>query len=215
MFASWRRQATPSSPLPGAGSRQPIPPGLQSQGPRHVGEREVAGTHHTFGRFKAVHMGDRTWNKEHDLMCPSNRLGTVDLFIVSHHGQAISNAEGLVHALQPRVAIINNGTRKGGQPRRMRCSHVAVARGSLAHPLPPLSGQEHRAWAIIANGVDEQPPRCRSRLRLRRHQDRAERRRWRTWVGLLDQVVGEGRRVVYGDERPERVQQDVRGTLKS
>ena len=57
-------------------------------------------------------------NKELDLMCPTNRLGTVDLFVVSHHGQAISNSEVLVHALQPRVAIMNNGTRKGGSRTR-------------------------------------------------------------------------------------------------
>ncbi len=40
-----------------------------------------------FGKFRVVHMGDLTWNKEMDLMCPNNRLGTADLFIVSHHGQ--------------------------------------------------------------------------------------------------------------------------------
>ena len=33
-------------------------------------------------------------------MCPTNRLGTVDLFVVSHHGQAISNAPVLVHAIR-------------------------------------------------------------------------------------------------------------------
>jgi hypothetical protein len=74
----------------------------------------------TFGKFRIVHMGDLTYNKELDLMCPNNRLGGADLFIVSHHGQAISNSPALVHALQPRAAIINNGTRKGGQPDAMR-----------------------------------------------------------------------------------------------
>ena len=58
-------------------------------------------------------------------MCPDNRIGAVDLFVVSHHGQPVSNAEVLVHAIQPRVAIMNNGTRKGGQPDAMRIIHWA------------------------------------------------------------------------------------------
>jgi len=53
-------------------------------------------------------------------MCPVNRIGTVDLFVVSHHGQPISNSEVLVHAIRPRVDILNNGTRKGGQPPAMQ-----------------------------------------------------------------------------------------------
>ena len=44
------------------------------------------------GSFRVAHLGDLTWNKEFDLMCPTNRIGTVDLFIVSHHGQPISNS---------------------------------------------------------------------------------------------------------------------------
>ena len=59
-------------------------------------------------------LGDLTWNKEFDLMCPNNPVGTVDLFVVSHHGLNISNSEALVHGIRPRVAIMNNGTRKGG-----------------------------------------------------------------------------------------------------
>ena len=47
---------------------------------------------------------------------PQNLVGTVDLFMVSHHGLKVSNAKFLVHALRPRVAIMNNGVRKGGEP---------------------------------------------------------------------------------------------------
>ena len=47
-------------------------------------------------------------------MCPANRIGTIDLYLTTHHGINQSNAPALVHALQPRVAIMNNGTRKGG-----------------------------------------------------------------------------------------------------
>jgi hypothetical protein len=104
-------------------------------------------------------MGDLTWNKEHDLMCPSNRLGTVDLFIVSHHGQPISNSEVLVHALQPRVAILNNGTRKGGQPDAMKVLFSSPRLEDLWQiHFSLLSGQEYTVPGLfIANGVDEQP----------------------------------------------------------
>ena len=73
-------------------------------------ENAQSGTHVTFGRFRLLHLGDVTWNVEHNLMCPSNPLGTLDLFMVSHDGQAISSGPVLVHALAPRVMIMNNGT---------------------------------------------------------------------------------------------------------
>ena len=67
-----------------------------------------------FGQFKTIHLGDLFWAKEMQLMCPANRVGTVDLYLVTHHGLDASNSPALVHALRPRVAIMQNGTRKGG-----------------------------------------------------------------------------------------------------
>jgi len=77
---------------------------------------ESAGFLMTYGRFRTVDLGDLTWNGELDMMCPTNRIGTVDLYLTSHHGLAKSGSPALVHALQPRVAVMNNGTRKGGEP---------------------------------------------------------------------------------------------------
>jgi hypothetical protein len=73
-----------------------------------------------YGRFRTVDLGDLTWNGELDLMCPTNRIGTVELYLTSHHGLAKSGTPALIHALQPRVAIMNNGTRKGGEPDAFR-----------------------------------------------------------------------------------------------
>ena len=111
----------------------------------------------TFGRFRAVHLGDLTWNKEGDLMCPQNRIGTADLFIVSHHGQPISNAPVLAHAIRPRVAIMNNGTRKGGQPPAMQVLHGTPGLEDLWQiHFSLLSGQEFTVPGMfIANVVDE------------------------------------------------------------
>jgi len=46
-------------------------------------------------------------------MCPNNLLGTVDLFMVTHHGLNVSNPPAIVHGLRPRAAIMQNGTNKG------------------------------------------------------------------------------------------------------
>jgi len=69
----------------------------------------------SYGRFRTIDLGDLTWNGELDLMCPINRIGAVDVYLTSHHGLAKSGAPALVHALQPRVVVMNNGTRKGGE----------------------------------------------------------------------------------------------------
>ncbi len=67
----------------------------------------------TLGRFRAIDLGDLLWNYEHDLMCPNNPVGTVDLYLVTHHGLDISGSPALVHGVRPRVAVMQNGTRKG------------------------------------------------------------------------------------------------------
>jgi len=74
----------------------------------------------TLGRFRAADFGDLLWNKEIDLMCPNNPIGTVDLFMVTHHGLNISNAPPLVLGLRPRVAIMQNGTTKGAAVETMQ-----------------------------------------------------------------------------------------------
>jgi competence protein ComEC len=70
----------------------------------------------TFEKFRFLDMGDLTWNKELELMCPNNPIGTVDVLLVSHHGLNQSNSPALVDAVHPRVAIMNNGPHKGGSP---------------------------------------------------------------------------------------------------
>jgi hypothetical protein len=145
-------------PLPGAGAANPVCASINPQDPDPTENAQSVGTHVTFGRFRLVHLGDLTWNKEMDLMCPANRLGTVDVFVVSHHGQPVSNSEALVHALRPRVALLNNGTRKGGQPAAMRVLHTSPGLEDLWQlHFSLLSGQEYTVPGLfIANGIDEQ-----------------------------------------------------------
>lgn len=69
-----------------------------------------------YGKFRFLDMGDLTKAKEIPLVCPDNRIGRVDLYLVNHHGMNLSNAKSFVWAIHPRVAIMNNGARKGGSP---------------------------------------------------------------------------------------------------
>jgi competence protein ComEC len=67
-----------------------------------------------YGSFTFLDLGDLTWNKEIEMACPVNRLGKVDLFQTSHHGMDLSGAPQFVNSIGARVAVMNNGPRKGG-----------------------------------------------------------------------------------------------------
>ena len=144
--------------LPGAGASNPYCKSFTRMDDDKSDNAQSVGSVVTFGRFRVSHLGDLTWNKEFDLMCPSNRIGTVDLNIVSHHGLNVSNSEALVHAIQARAAIMNNGTRKGGQPATMKILHSAPRLEDLWQiHFSVLSGQEYTVPGVfIANTVDEQ-----------------------------------------------------------
>lgn len=108
---------TLKSPFEGApGAGQPNP--LCSTAKQHeVDTSENArslGTVLTYGKFRMIDLGDLTWNKELQLVCPNNLLGTVDVYVVSHHGTNLSGSPQFVHGIHPRVAIMGNGARKGG-----------------------------------------------------------------------------------------------------
>jgi competence protein ComEC len=91
-------------------------------------------------------------------MCPVTKLETVDVMLGMHHGQDTSNSEVMVHALHPRVAIMNDGTRKGGNPSVMKTIFSSPGLEDLWQlHFSQLSGQEYTVPGMfIANTVENQ-----------------------------------------------------------
>jgi beta-lactamase superfamily II metal-dependent hydrolase len=111
---------TIQKPLPGAGAPNPscsdFQPMDETKDPMIGGEnKNSVGTVISLGKFRMVDFGDLTWNKEHDLACPNNLVGAIDVYLVSHHGMATSSLPMLVHAMRPRAAVMNDGAHKGAQ----------------------------------------------------------------------------------------------------
>jgi beta-lactamase superfamily II metal-dependent hydrolase len=151
--------------LPGAGAPNPHCAGFKTHTVNPVSGQPVGntedehsvGSHVTFGKFRALYLADFPWNNEFEVMCPSNRLGTVELLLVSRHGQHSSNSEALVHALRPRVGVINNGIRKGGQPETMRVLYSSPGLEDLWQlHVAQLSGAEYDVPGVfVANIVED------------------------------------------------------------
>ncbi len=101
-------------PLPGGGeanqycASSPEKPADQTENARSLGIAM------TYGKLRMIDLGDLTWDKERSLVCPANKLGHVDIYIVSHHGWDHSSSPAFVDGLAPRVAIMDNGETKGG-----------------------------------------------------------------------------------------------------
>src|SRR5215203_6063265 len=102
--------------LPGGGKPNPACAGFEKRPDPATPDDNAAsvGSVVTYGQFKLIDLGDLLWNKEGELMCPNNPIGSVDLYMVTHHGLAQSNSDVVIQAVRPRVALMQNGTRKGG-----------------------------------------------------------------------------------------------------
>jgi beta-lactamase superfamily II metal-dependent hydrolase len=101
-------------PFPGGGEQNPYCAQSEKRPADQTENARSLGTLITFGKLKILDLGDLTWDKEMQLMCPVNRLGHVDILIVSHHGWYQSSSPALVDAISPVVALMDNGETKGG-----------------------------------------------------------------------------------------------------
>ncbi len=124
-----------------------VQPHKEGEGEETGENPQSAGIVVEFGKFRFGDFGDITWNKELALLCPENRVGKLDLYLTTHHGAESSQA---IWGLAPRVAIMNNGPRKGGDPRGWKVImgspgladlwqlHFALAGGKEANAPDPL-----------------------------------------------------------------------------
>lgn len=114
-----------ASPLAGAGQPNALCADAKPQEPDPGENAQSLGTLIQLGKFRMIDLGDLTWNKELALACPANRVGEVDVYLTTHHGGPSSGAPAIVHALHARVAIMNNGARKGGNPESIKTVRTA------------------------------------------------------------------------------------------
>jgi competence protein ComEC len=120
-----------SAPLPGAGEANPYCAKESAAAADDTENARSLGTLITYGKFRFLDLGDLTKQKELQLACPNNLVGNVDLFLVTHHGADLSNPKPLVWALHPRVAILDNGARKGASPSAWQIVHDSPGLGDL------------------------------------------------------------------------------------
>jgi beta-lactamase superfamily II metal-dependent hydrolase len=106
-----------------------------------------------FGRFDFLDCGDLTWNVEKQLVCPIDAIGPIDLYQVTHHGMAISNHPTLVRTIAPTVAIMNNGPRKGGDPKTVALlkSIPSIEAAYQLHKNAATADEANTEAALIAN----------------------------------------------------------------
>jgi competence protein ComEC len=109
-----------TEPLPGAGEPNPLCRTFEPLPPDESEDARSVGVVIRHGAFSMLDLGDLTWNKEHDLACPNNMLGSIDLYLATRHGLNGAGLPALVQGVRPKVAVINNGATKGASPEHFR-----------------------------------------------------------------------------------------------
>jgi competence protein ComEC len=147
------------TPLEGAGQPNPYCASTPKRDPDPTENAHSLGVLVTFEKFRFLDLGDLTWNKELELMCPNNPIGTVDVLLVSHHGLNQSNSQALVDAVHPRVAIMNNGAHKGASPDAWQIVKDSPGLEDLWQLHYALDGgKEHNVPDPFIANLDEQGP---------------------------------------------------------
>jgi len=107
---------TITRPLPGAGKLGAFcdtPPMAANGG---IENAMSVGSILSFGKVRISALGDLTWNKEHDLACPVDKIGHVNILLVTHHGLDFSSNPAIIAAMRPDIAIMGNGPSHGAAP---------------------------------------------------------------------------------------------------
>jgi beta-lactamase superfamily II metal-dependent hydrolase len=144
--------ATISTPLAAAASAPaggcPLagaPAGEPTENPRSLGFVLQ------FGKFRFLDPGDLTGPPLFSLSCPSDRVGPLDVYLVAHHGGGDAADPYIFRTTRPRVAILNNGARKGGAAETFRTLHAAPGTETWQLHRSDTPGAENFTDQRIAN----------------------------------------------------------------
>ncbi len=143
-----------SKPLRGAGRTNDACATLEYQPDDGTENFRSIGMRFRFGAFRFVDLGDLSGNTLAELVCPRNLLGEAAVYLVAHHGNYDSNVPPVLAALQPQVAIMNNGVTKGGAPASFVTLRQQVGLDLWQLHASRNQGAENSPDAFIAN-VDE------------------------------------------------------------
>jgi hypothetical protein len=111
-----------------------------------------------FSDFEFLNLADLSWNVSKRLVCPTDQIGEVDLYQVTHHGGNINNDPALLRSLRPTVAVMINGPRKGGHPDTVKWLRETPSFKALyqLHRNVQTTSEQNAPDEFIAN-LDEQP----------------------------------------------------------
>lgn len=142
------RPEAPANPVAAAHRPKQVPP---SDNDRSLGFLL------SFGPFRFLDLGDLTWNEEYRLVHPTDKIGPVDVYQVTHHGLDVSNNPVLIDTVRPRVAIFNNGPRKGGHPSVMAALRRVPGIEAIyqLHRNMTVGAQENTDPDFIANAEED------------------------------------------------------------
>src|SRR5262249_44793065 len=98
----------------GAGASNPAcgPSGLPAE--EKIENPRSTGILVRFGRFRFLDVGDLSGPPLFALVCPRALVGPVDVYLVAHHGNVDAADPATLAGFRPRIAVVNNGPRKGG-----------------------------------------------------------------------------------------------------
>jgi beta-lactamase superfamily II metal-dependent hydrolase len=133
---------------PGAGAPNPFcadsQPKVQDPTPENA---EALGLVLKYNNFRMLDLADLTWNQEIQLACPNNLLGTFDVYNTTRHGTGWSGAPALVKASRARVAVMNNGSRKGGE----------VGTFEIIHSIPGFEDLWQNHYSVLVDKAHNPP----------------------------------------------------------
>ena len=125
-----------------------IPAGETTENPRSTGFLLQ------WGKFRFLNVGDLSGDPLFALTCPADRIGPVDVYLVTHHGAGDASDPSMFAALTPRVAVINNASAKGGSAATLRTLRAATGTDTWQLHRSAAAGAENFADERIAN-LDE------------------------------------------------------------